>query len=75
MGDRGCQGFIFRAVALLGGDFNIVRYTSKKRNCSRTFVHMNEFSDIIEEMELINPPVEGGATVGIGDLIWKLFRE
>ena len=51
---------LFTGPWIVGGDFNIVRYASEKKNCSRTSVHMNEFSDVIEEMELIDPQLEGG---------------
>ncbi|XP_015169579.1 uncharacterized protein, partial [Solanum tuberosum] len=51
---------LFTGPWVLGGDFNIVRYASEKRNCSRTSVYMNDFSDVIEDMELIDPPLEGG---------------
>ncbi|WMV55749.1 hypothetical protein MTR67_049134 [Solanum verrucosum] len=51
---------LFTGPWVLGGDFNIVRYASEKRNCTRTSVYMNDFSDVIEDMELIDPPLEGG---------------
>ncbi|KAG5611511.1 hypothetical protein H5410_022792 [Solanum commersonii] len=51
---------LFAGPWVLGGDFNIVRYALEKRNCSRTSVYMNDFSDVIEDMELIDPPLERG---------------
>ncbi|WMV08580.1 hypothetical protein MTR67_001965 [Solanum verrucosum] len=51
---------LFTGPWVLEGDFNFVRYASEKRNCSRTSAYMNDFSDVIEDMELIDPPLEGG---------------
>lgn len=51
---------LFTGPWVLGEDFNIVRYASEKKNGSRTSIYMNEFSDVIEDMELINPQLEGG---------------
>ncbi|WMV57930.1 hypothetical protein MTR67_051315 [Solanum verrucosum] len=51
---------LFSGPWILGGDFNIVRYASEKKNCSRNSIYMSEFSDMIEDMELIDPQLEGG---------------
>ncbi|XP_070017166.1 uncharacterized protein [Nicotiana sylvestris] len=42
------------------GDFNVTRYPSEKRECSRRSRAMVEFSDFIEDMELIDLRLEGG---------------
>lgn len=57
---------LFSGPWVLGGDFNIVRYASEKRNCLRTSGCMNNFADFIEEMELIDPPLVGGSNTWIG---------
>lgn len=41
------------------GDFNMCRFSSEKRNCQRRSSAMIEFSDTIEELELIDLPLEG----------------
>ncbi|WMV43325.1 hypothetical protein MTR67_036710 [Solanum verrucosum] len=51
---------LFTGPWVLDGDFNIIRYASEERNCSRTSMYMNDFSDVIENMELIDPPLDGG---------------
>ncbi|XP_070040904.1 uncharacterized protein [Nicotiana tomentosiformis] len=43
------------------GDFNVTRYPSEKRDCSRRASEMVEFSNCIEDMELIDLQLEGGA--------------
>ncbi|CAN4116718.1 unnamed protein product [Withania somnifera] len=42
------------------GDFSICRFPSEKRNCQRRFNAMVEFSDTLEDLELIDLPLEGG---------------
>ncbi|XP_075112012.1 uncharacterized protein LOC142182049 [Nicotiana tabacum] len=42
------------------GDFNVTRYPSEKRECLRGSKAMVEFSDFIEDMELIDLRLEGG---------------
>ncbi|XP_070016488.1 uncharacterized protein LOC142182619 [Nicotiana tabacum] len=42
------------------GDFNVTRYPSEKRECLRRSKAMVEFSDFIEDMELIDLRLEGG---------------
>ncbi|XP_019266372.1 PREDICTED: uncharacterized protein LOC109243827 [Nicotiana attenuata] len=42
------------------GDFNITRYAAERRNCTRRNRAMIEFSDLINELELIDLPLEGG---------------
>ncbi|XP_070007559.1 uncharacterized protein [Nicotiana sylvestris] len=42
------------------GDFNVTRYPSEKRECSRRSRAMVEFSDFIEDMEMIDLRLEGG---------------
>ncbi|XP_070017179.1 uncharacterized protein [Nicotiana sylvestris] len=41
------------------GNFNVTRYPSEKRECSRRSRAMVEFSDFIEDMELIDLRLEG----------------
>lgn len=41
------------------GDFNVTRYASEKRNCNRRTRAMLEFSDFIEDMELIDLQLDG----------------
>lgn len=43
------------------GDFNITRYPSERANCSRITRAMAEFSEWINDMELIDPPLFGGS--------------
>jgi len=45
------------------GDFNVIRYPSERTNCSSINGAMSEFSDCIEEVELIDPP-----------FIWRVFH-
>nr|XP_016487802.1 PREDICTED: uncharacterized protein LOC107807866 [Nicotiana tabacum] len=42
------------------GNFNVTRYPSEKRECSRRSRVMVEFSDFIEDMELIDLRLKGG---------------
>ncbi|XP_075095147.1 uncharacterized protein LOC142173453 [Nicotiana tabacum] len=42
------------------GDFNVTRFSSEKRNCLRRSRAMVEFSDFIDDMNLIDLPLEGG---------------
>nr|XP_033515727.1 exodeoxyribonuclease-like [Nicotiana tomentosiformis] len=43
------------------GDFNVTKYPSKKRDCSRRSSEMVGFLDFIEDMELIDLQLEGGS--------------
>ncbi|WMV08412.1 hypothetical protein MTR67_001797 [Solanum verrucosum] len=36
------------------GDFNVARYASEKKNCTRRTIGMREFSDLIEDLNLID---------------------
>ncbi|WMV41830.1 hypothetical protein MTR67_035215 [Solanum verrucosum] len=42
------------------GDFNTIRYVSEKRNCNRRSRGMIEFSDFIEDMNLIDLQLQDG---------------
>ncbi|CAN4119501.1 unnamed protein product [Withania somnifera] len=42
------------------GDFNVCRFLSEKRNCQRRSNAMVEFSDTLQDLELIDLPLEGG---------------
>ncbi|WMV46111.1 hypothetical protein MTR67_039496 [Solanum verrucosum] len=43
------------------GDFNVSRYISEKKNCNRRTKGMREFSDFIEDMELVDMHLEDAA--------------
>ena len=43
------------------GDFNIVRFLSERLGGSRLTLDMENFSDFIEELSLIDLPLEGGS--------------
>ncbi|WMV22580.1 hypothetical protein MTR67_015965 [Solanum verrucosum] len=45
----------------LRGDFNVVRFPSEKKNCNRITKAMEDFSDFIEDTELVDPPLIGGS--------------
>ncbi|XP_070015628.1 uncharacterized protein [Nicotiana sylvestris] len=51
---------LFLGPWVVAGDFNIIRFPSEKRNCTRFTRAMTEFSDFIEDMELIDLQMEGG---------------
>jgi hypothetical protein len=42
------------------GDFNVVRFPSERRDCVRVTPAMEEFSDFIEGLNLIDLPLNGG---------------
>lgn len=42
------------------GDFNICRFPSEKGDCSKRNSAMREFSDYIEDMDLVYPQLGGG---------------
>ncbi|XP_070050365.1 uncharacterized protein [Nicotiana tomentosiformis] len=42
------------------GDFNVTRFPSEKRNCNRRSRSMVEFSDFINDMNIIDLSLEGG---------------
>jgi len=43
------------------GDFNVFRYPLERISCYRINGAMAEFSECIEELELIDPPLFGGS--------------
>ena len=43
------------------GDFNIVRFPSKRLGGSRLTSAMEDFSEFIEELSLLDLPLEGGS--------------
>ncbi|WMV22579.1 hypothetical protein MTR67_015964 [Solanum verrucosum] len=47
--------------ACIWGDFNVIRYPVERSNCSRINGAMTEFSECIEELELVDPPLFGGS--------------
>uniref|UniRef100_A0A2N9FD38 SMP-LTD domain-containing protein n=1 Tax=Fagus sylvatica TaxID=28930 RepID=A0A2N9FD38_FAGSY len=48
-------------------DFNVVRFPSERRGCTRLTSHMMDFSDFIEESHLVDLPTGGGNTPGVVD--------
>ena len=46
---------------VLHGDFNIVRFPSEQLGGSRLTLAMENFSEFIEELSLIDLPLEGGS--------------
>ncbi|XP_059292232.1 uncharacterized protein LOC132045677 [Lycium ferocissimum] len=46
---------------VVGGDFNVIRYPIERTNCLRINGAMAEFSECIEELELVDPPLFGGS--------------
>lgn len=46
---------------MIAGDFHVVRFPSEKKNCNRITKSMENFSDFIEDMELVDPPLIGGS--------------
>ena len=42
------------------GDFNVVRYPNERLGCSRLTANMIDFSDCIEDMNLVDLPLHGG---------------
>ncbi|XP_015166436.1 uncharacterized protein [Solanum tuberosum] len=54
----GVRGINGRALGNCG-DFNVCRFSSEKRNCQRRSSAMIEFSDTIEDLELIDLLLEG----------------
>lgn len=43
------------------GDFNVTRFVAERANCHRMSGAMTEFSDNINELELVDPPLFGGS--------------
>ncbi|KAK8557261.1 hypothetical protein V6N13_013536 [Hibiscus sabdariffa] len=54
---------------IMGGDFNIVCKTEERVGVSTKRGEMREFSDFIDALNLIDPPLSGGA------FTWSNFRE
>lgn len=51
---------LFDGPWIVCGDFNIVRFPSEKKNCSRTTRVMTDLSDFIEDMGLQDSHLVGG---------------
>ena len=51
---------VFEGPWAVCGYFNIIRYPSEKRNCKRRTLGMIEFSDFIEDMDLVDLQLVGG---------------
>lgn len=45
---------------MLCGDFNTTRHPLEKKNCNRISKAMIDFSEFIEDMELVDPELIGG---------------
>lgn len=52
----------------VGGDFNAVKFPEKRRNCQRISTSMSHFSEIIEDLEVIDLPLIGGSFTWCGGL-------
>jgi len=44
---------------VIGGDFNVCRFEEEKLNCTRRSRAMMGFSNTIQDLELIDPPLQG----------------
>ncbi|WMV40264.1 hypothetical protein MTR67_033649 [Solanum verrucosum] len=44
---------------VIGGDFNVCRFEEEKLNCTRRSRAMMGFSNDIQDLELIDPPLQG----------------
>lgn len=44
---------------VIGGDFNVCRFESERYNCIRRSRAMKSFSDIIQDLSLIDLPLQG----------------
>ena len=51
----------------VGGDFNVVRLSSEKRNCLNLSSAMRLFSEVIDELQLGDLPLTGGLL----HLVWR----
>ncbi|WMV51457.1 hypothetical protein MTR67_044842 [Solanum verrucosum] len=60
-GELGAVKSLFNGPWVIAGDFNVVRFPSEKKNCNRITKAMEDFSDFIEDMELVDPPLIGGS--------------
>ncbi|KAK8637022.1 hypothetical protein V6N13_064452 [Hibiscus sabdariffa] len=61
--------FLYNLPIIMGGDFNIVSKTKEKVGVSIKRGEMREFSEFIDTLNLIDPPLSGGA------FTWSNFRE
>lgn len=60
----GAARCLFTGPWVLCGDFNTVRFPSEKKNCCRINKSMSDFSNFVEDMELVDPDLYGGNTRG-----------
>ena len=51
---------VFEGPWAVCGYFNIIRYPSEKRNCKRRTLDIIEFSDLIEDMDMVYLQLVGG---------------
>ncbi|WMV51255.1 hypothetical protein MTR67_044640 [Solanum verrucosum] len=54
----GSIGGLIEGPWAICGDFNVARYASEKKNCTRRTLGMREFSDLIEDLNLIDLQLE-----------------
>lgn len=52
---------LFDGPWVICGDFNTTRFVNERRNCRRMTRSMIEFSDFINDMEVVDPPLIGGS--------------
>ncbi|KAG5611856.1 hypothetical protein H5410_023137 [Solanum commersonii] len=52
---------LFEGPWVICGDFNITRYPEERTNCQRINGAMTEFSEWINDMEFVDPPLFGGS--------------
>ena len=52
----------------LGGDFNVIRFLGERNSISRLSSAMRRFSEIIEDLELRDLPLQGGSFTWRGGL-------
>ena len=45
----------------VGGDFNVIRFLEERNKVDRISSFMRRFSQIINELELMDLPLEGGS--------------
>lgn len=54
---------------MICGDFNTIRFVNDRRSCNRITKGMIGFLELIEDMELFNPPLNGGIITGAKDYL------
>ena len=49
----------------VAGDFNMIRFPSERSREGRLFLTMRRFSEVVEELELRDLPLQGGCSRGV----------